>query len=128
MSVMVKGLGGSGTKADLLWTNPSPTAAMSQNYKVTADLSKYTGVIVYGIGNDGNGHSNFVYVPKGRTSLNGTLAMQKDYGRRFVGRAVWCDDTGITFGQGANGNDGNEFKNYALPQKIWGVTIKGIEV
>lgn len=128
MSVTVNSVSGGSIKAELVWTNPNPTADMAENYKVTVDLTKYSGVIVYGIANDGNGHSNFVYVPKGRSQENGLLAMTRSYGRRFVGREVKCDNSGVTFGQGADGGSGDQYKRYALPQKIWAVNIKGIEV
>ena len=128
MSVTVNSSSGGSIKAELIWTNPNPTGNMNQNTKVSYDLTKYTGVIVYGQANVADYHTNFVYVPKGRAQMDGMLGMAKTYGRRFVGRLVWCDDTGVTFGQGANGDDGNEHKNYAVPVKIWAVKIKGIEV
>lgn len=124
MSVLTKGFGGGGIKADLLWTNPSPSVNFTPQ-TVALDLSDYNAVFVYCDPNS-YGHAAYGILLKGKTDTG--VYTYLSYGRRFHGRTAYMTDTGVVFAEGGDGGSGNTSNGACIPHYIYGLKIKGIEV
>ena len=118
-------LPGGVVKADLLWTNPS-SAAMADGYTVTLDLTKYEGVIIDSFPNGWNRIGWGIGWKHFNTSVDLEYGIFefKSYGRRAYMRSFTVSDTGIRFGQGADGDSGNQATGVCIPHHIWGIKIE----
>ena len=123
MASIVHGGGGS-LKAVLLWTNSNPTT-QNTGFSVNVDFSKYTAAIIscraY-IDNANTDDTNIVYKNGGTQWVHAHASDTRLNGRRVT----TFNDSKITFSNGFVGASGNNDGRACIPQKIWGVKVKGV--
>ena len=123
MSVLTKGAGGSAPKADLLWTNPSPTASFAAQ-TVSLNLSSYRYVVVttnlstsnsqangYGIGKVGASYDTCM----GTKSWDSANSRMNANIRRFRASA-----TGVQF-YGGGYSTAESSNGKVIPYRIYGI-------
>ncbi len=115
---------GGSLKADLLWTNPSPSADFTPQ-TVSLDLTDYNAVLIYCDQNSYN-HAAYGILLKGKTDTG--VYTYLSYGRRFHGRTAYMTDSGVVFAEGGDGGSGNTSNTACIPHYIWGIKLKGVEV
>lgn len=102
---------GGGAKADLLWTNPSPTQILSG--LVSLDLTNYDAVLIESRYNASVANKSIVYVEKGTVDgTDGKLSRTYVSSNQMI---VEVSDSGVKFNiiSGINA---------CIPTRIWGVS------
>ena len=111
--------GGGAPKPDLLWTNPSPSSAFS-NQTVSIDLSNYDAVLIlvkHGTAQSADtSYDNYhcvYYTPVGTTGAALSAPTQSNY------RTYNVSTSGVQFATASN-------TSASIPCKIWG--LKGVTI
>lgn len=103
----------------MLWTNPNQTSAQDA-FDVSLDLSKYTGILVYGkCTANANAICWPVYVLKGATRFFTPFTTAT--ASYAMGRNVTVTATNVHFSRGANNLEEHVNYNPNIPTQIYGV-------
>ena len=104
-------ISGGGVKADLLWTNSTPTQVLSG--LVSLDLTNYAAVLIESRYNASGASKSIVYVEKGTVDgTDGKLSRTYASSNQMI---VEVSDSGVKFNiiSGVNA---------CIPTRIWGVS------
>lgn len=109
---------------DLLWTNPSPSAAFGEQ-TVSVNLTDYTGVIISF--RDSATVTRYLYIPKATINSTNTPAVVSPGGSYWNPDSVQyrlvtrINNSGISFTSGRFPSSAFFNDNVMIPQKIYGV-------